>query len=372
MEWYTVKNAENIDTPALLVYKHRALDNIREVLTMVREPKQLRPHVKTHKLTEICRMMQDAGIRKFKAASIAEAEMLGIAGAEDVMLAYQPGRPKFLRFLNLVKEYQGTKYSCLLDNIESARMFAALFSNSEAAKSGAVLPVFIDLNVGMNRTGINPGAAYGLFNDIQSLRELEFKGFHAYDGHIRDIDLAERIAHCERDFKEVQELRDRIQKDGLALPLLVAGGSPTFAIHSKKENTECCPGTFIFWDKGYHDTLPEQDFKYAALVMTRVVSLPAENKICIDLGYKSVASENELQNRVGFLNHPTLKPSGHSEEHMVIELERGHNFKIGDVFYAVPVHICPTVALFENALVVEGGEVTDEWQVIARDRVINY
>ncbi|WP_276347695.1 D-TA family PLP-dependent enzyme [Daejeonella sp. JGW-45] len=372
MHWYTVKNAENIDSPALLVYKDRALDNIRQVLTMVRDPKQLRPHVKTHKLTEICRMMQDAGIRKFKAASIAEAEMLGIAGAEDVMLAYQPGRPKFLRFLNLIREYPGTRYSCLLDNIESGRMFADLFSNSEAAKRGAVLPVFIDLNVGMNRTGIKPGAAYGLFNDIQSLRELEFKGFHAYDGHIRDVDLAERTAHCENDFKEAEVLREKIKEEGGQLPLLVAGGSPTFAIHSKKVNTECCPGTFVFWDKGYRDTLPEQDFKYAALVMTRVVSLPAENKICIDLGYKSVASENELTNRVGFLNYPELKPSGHSEEHMVIEVEKGHSFKIGDIFYAVPVHICPTVALFENALVVQDGELTDTWRVVARDRVITY
>ncbi len=372
MDWYTVKDAENIDSPALLVYKDRALDNIRQVLTMVKDPRQLRPHVKTHKMAEVCRMMLNAGIGKFKAATIAEAEVLGIAGAEDVMLAYQPGRPKFLRFLNLIKEHPGTKYSCLVDNIDSARMFAELFSGSEVAKDGATLPVYIDLNVGMNRTGIKPGAAYDLFNNIQSLKEIEFKGFHAYDGHIRDIDLAERTAHCERDFKETEELRVRIKQEGAGLPLLVAGGSPTFVIHSKKENAECCPGTFVFWDKGYHDTLPEQGFKYAALVMTRVISLPAENKICIDLGYKSLASENDLQNRVGFLNHPSLKPSGHSEEHMVLSLDKGQSFKIGDILYAVPVHICPTVALYERALVVEDGEVTDEWKVVARDRVITY
>ncbi len=369
MDWYTLNDADNIDSPALLVYKDRALKNIRTVLSMVNDPGQLRPHVKTHKMAEVCRMMLNEGIGKFKAATIAEAEMLGVAGAGDVMLAYQPVKPKFRRFLKLISEYPGTEFSCLVDNLDSARMFSELVL---ASGSGQKMPVFIDLNVGMNRTGIKPAEAFDLFKNLQSLPGLEFKGFHAYDGHIRDIDLAERTAHCERDFKEAEELRDKINKEGAGLPLLVAGGSPTFAIHSKKENTECCPGTFIFWDKGYHDALPEQDFKYAALVMTRVVSLPAENKICIDLGYKAIASENELQNRVDFLNHPGLKPSGHSEEHMVIELGKGHGFKIGDVFYAVPVHICPTVALFENALVVENGEVTEEWQVVARDRVINY
>jgi D-serine deaminase-like pyridoxal phosphate-dependent protein len=107
-------------------------------------------------------------------------------------------------------------------------------------------------------------------------------------------------------------------------------------------------------------------------VMTRVVSLPTANKICIDLGYKSLASENELQNRVAFLGHPELKPSGQSEEHMVLEAGESHNFKIGDVLYAVPVHICPTVALFEQAFVVEEGKVSNSWRVVARDRIVNY
>ena len=365
MDWYSLKNAENIDSPALLVYKERVQFNIRTVLAMVNAPEQLRPHVKTNKMAEVCRMMRDSGIRKFKAASIAEAEMLGMAGAEDVLLAYQPVKPKFLRLLKLINEYPGTKYSCLVDNIQSARLFSDLISDP-----GPSLPVYIDLNVGMNRTGIKPAEAFDLFNDIQSLPGIEFRGFHAYDGHIRDSDLAERTAHCDRDFIEAEELRNKIKQAGYGLPLLLAGGSPTFAIHSIKQNTECCPGTFIFWDKGYRDTLPEQDFQYAALVLTRVVSLPDKNKICIDLGYKSVASENDLQNRVYFLNHPGLKPSGHSEEHMVIELNEGHNFKIGDVLYALPIHICPTVALFDRALIVEDAEVSDTWNVIARDRII--
>lgn len=367
MNWYTINDVENVDSPALVVYRDRVQQNIRNVLAMVNDPAQLRPHVKTNKMAEVCRMMLEAGIKKFKAATIAEAEMLGMVGAEDVLLAYQPVKPKFLRLLKLIRAYPATKYSCLADNIDSARLFSVL-----SLAEGISMPVCIDLNVGMNRTGIKPDAAFQLFQDIQVLTGIEFKGLHAYDGHIRDYDLSERIAHCSRDFKEVEELRSKIQQEGYGFPLLIAGGSPTFAIHSTKENAECCPGTFIFWDKGYHDALPEQDFQYAALVLTRVISLPDESRICIDLGHKSVASENELQKRVYFLAHPDLKPSGQSEEHMVIEVGKGHSFKVGDVLYALPIHICPTVALYDRAVIVEDGDVCAIWKVNARDRQINY
>jgi D-serine deaminase-like pyridoxal phosphate-dependent protein len=145
--------------------------------------------------------------------------MLGMAGAEDVILAYQPVKPKFLRLLKLIDAYPGTKYSCLVDNIDSARMFSEIVS----ARIGSGLTVFIDLNVGMNRTGIKPAQAFDLFKELQNLPGIEFKGLHAYDGHIRDYDLAERIAHCDHDFKEAEELRNKIQSEGYGLPLLVAG-----------------------------------------------------------------------------------------------------------------------------------------------------
>ncbi|WP_411273380.1 D-TA family PLP-dependent enzyme [Daejeonella sp.] len=371
MEWYTIKNEEKIDSPALLVYKACVLDNIRKVLTMVKNPEQLRPHVKTHKITEVCTMMLASGIKKFKAATIAEAEMLGMSGAKDVILAYQPVKPKFLRFLKLISKYPDTKYSCLIDNFESAALFSDLFSASDEVKNGTRMPVFIDLNVGMDRTGINPVKAYDLYREIQKLSGIEFKGFHAYDGHIRVSNLDERIAQCDRDFYEVERLRRKIMQEENELPLLVAGGTPTFSIHSIKDNVECSPGTFVFWDKGYHDSLPEQDFQYAALILTRVVSIPDENKICIDLGYKALASENELQNRVYFLNHPSLKPLSHSEEHMVVSVDKVHGFKIGEILYALPVHICPTVALYESVFVVEDAESSySTWDVVARDRMV--
>jgi D-serine deaminase-like pyridoxal phosphate-dependent protein len=350
------------------------LENIERLKKTVSSVDLLRPHVKTQKNIEATKLIIGQGINKFKCATIAEAEMLGMCEAKDVLLAYQPLKAKFLRLLKVMEAYPKTKYSCLVDNVQTAQMISDLFRSSAlfTSKKQVTMPVCIDLNVGMNRTGIKPAQAYDLYNEILNVPSLEFMAFHAYDGHNRDRDVAERAAHCERDFQEVEELRERIEQEVHDFPLLIAGGSPSFAIHSTRRNVECSPGTFIFWDKGYHDALPEQDFLYAALVLTRVISLPDESKICIDLGHKSIASENELQKRAYFLNAPDLKPIGQNEEHMIIEVGKGHSYKIGDVLFALPIHICPTVALYDHATTIENGQATVTWEIIARDRKINY
>jgi D-serine deaminase-like pyridoxal phosphate-dependent protein len=366
--WYQFQNIDEVDTPALVVYPERVLENIKRLKKTVSAVNLLRPHVKTQKNIEASKLIISQGINKLKCATIAEAEMLGMCEAKDVLLAYQPLKAKFLRLLNVMEAYPKTKYSCLVDNVQTAQMISDLFRSSSfyASNKELKMPVCIDLNVGMNRTGIKPALAYNLYKEILNLPSLQFMAFHAYDGHNRDMDVVERAAHCDRDFKEAEQLRDQIEQEGYDFPLLIAGGSPTFAIHSTRRNVECSPGTFIFWDKGYHDALPEQDFLYAALVLSRVISLPDESKICIDLGHKSIASENELLKRAYF------KPIGQNEEHMIIEVGKGHNYKIGDVLFALPIHICPTVALYDHATVIENGRASGNWKIIARDRKINY
>ncbi len=113
-------------------------------------------------------------------------------------------------------------------------------------------------------------------------------------------------------------------------------------------------------------------FESAALVLTRIVSAPAENKLTVDLGHKAISSEGQLQSRAFFLNAPELKPISHSEEHMVVEAKPGHSYKIGDVLYVMPAHICPTVALYSEALCVVDRQFVDTWKIVSRDRKINY
>ena len=119
-KWFHISNADEIDSPALLVFPERVKANIQTAIKMIGDVNRLRPHVKTHKCAEVTGMMMTAGIYKFKCATIAEAEMLGITKAKDVLLAYQPVGPKLKRFIQLIKKYPGTLYACLTDNLITA------------------------------------------------------------------------------------------------------------------------------------------------------------------------------------------------------------------------------------------------------------
>ncbi|MEO6632939.1 MAG: D-TA family PLP-dependent enzyme [Mucilaginibacter sp.] len=365
-DWYAINDIDKLDTPALVVYPDRVRQNIATAIGMVDNVARLRPHVKTHKSAEVTKLMLQAGITKFKCATIAEAEMLGMCNAPDLLLAYQPIGPKLDRFIQLILSYPNTKFSCVVDNLNAANEIS-----KAAVQNKIKINVFIDLNVGQNRTGIRPGEdSLKLYVDCEALAGIEIIGLHAYDGHIHEADLDTRTKECDKCFEEVVKLQSEIVAKGYAKPKIIAGGSPTFPIHAKRKEIECSPGTFVYWDKGYQSGFAEQNFLAAALVVTRVISLPAETTLCLDLGHKSIAAERELKTRVYFINAPELEAIGQSEEHLVVEAGKGHNYKVGDIIYGMPYHVCPTVALYERAITIDANTISGEWKNIARDRKV--
>jgi D-threonine aldolase len=309
--------------------------------------------------------MMESGIRKFKAATIAECEMLAMIKVPDVLLAYPVYGPKIKRLTGLIQKYPETKFSCLVDRSDNAWDISRLFAAANLKAS-----VFIDLNVGMNRTGIIPENALHLYSEMVSLPSITVLGIHAYDGHLKVRDLKIRTENCEQAFVPVLKLKQEIEKLAGYPMTLIAGGSPTCFIHAAAGDRECSPGTFIFWDQGNAEQLPEQPFEWAAILACRVISIPSPDKICVDLGHKSVAAENPLP-RVYFLNATEATPIAQSEEHLVLDVPDSNKFKAGDVLYGVPWHICPSVALYEKAHIVENNRVTGFWKVVARDREIS-
>jgi D-serine deaminase-like pyridoxal phosphate-dependent protein len=362
-EWYEIDAADLPDSPSLVIYRDHVRKNVELLINMIDSVDRLRPHVKTCKSIDAVMMMLAAGIKKFKCATIAEAEMLAMASVRDILIAYQPVGPKFLRLIELIKKFPNSKFSCMVDNRDTAAVMSAA-----AMANDVKVNVYLDLNVGMNRTGIVPGReAFDLYMYCFHQQGVEPVGLHVYDGHIHEASLEERTRRCDAAFESVFMLQQMLVHEGRQ-PVIVAGGSPTFPIHARRSGVECSPGTFIYWDKGYQDKLTEQPFLPAALVLTRVISLPSPGKICVDLGHKSVAAENDISKRVYFLNAPDLRPVSQSEEHLVLEAGDDHSFKVGDVLYGLPFHICPTVALHECAVIVSAHDVIGMWKTTSRDR----
>jgi len=366
-DWHTLASPDEIPSPALLVYPDRIAENIRRMIAALGQAERLRPHVKTHKMAEIVQMQLKAGIGKFKCATIAEAEMLGQAGARDVLLANQPVGPNVDRLLGLAGWFRDVRFSTIADD---AGAVGALAEAAQAA--GVTLPVRLDLDVGLGRTGIALGqAAVTLYRLIDQLPGVEPAGLHLYDGHLHDNDPTQRLAKWQAMMDDVRAFRAELEAAGLPVPGVVAGGTPTFPFHAQHTDHECSPGTTLLWDFGYRDKFPDLDYQNAAVLLARIISKPGGDSITLDLGHKSVAAENPHP-RVQFIGLDDAEPVVHSEEHLTLRTARAAEFKVGDCLYGIPRHICPTVALYDRAHVIRSGKLAGQWPITARARKLTY
>ena len=361
--WYEITNAHEVPSPSLLVYPDRIATNIDLMVELAGDASKLRPHVKTHKLAEVIQMHLERGVNKFKCATLAEMEMAAGVGAGDVLLAYQPVGPNIQRLRALADKFPETRLAAVADD---GSVVTALSEAFEGASKP--LDLYLDLDCGMHRTGIGPGPeAQAVYRAFEDSPNVQAAGLHIYDGHIHDHSLEERRARCEAAFAPVLEFRAELEAAGLSVPDMVASGSPTFAIHSQHEDRDCSPGTTVLWDFGYGDNYEDLKFQWAALLLTRVISKPGPNRLCLDLGHKAVAADKP-QPRVQLLGLPDANPLVHSEEHLMVETDMASDYAVGDTLYAVPVHICPTVALHDEAVVVRDGRAVERWKVKARRR----
>ena len=360
--WYELDNPEEIVSPSLLVYPDRIEKNIALMISIIGDVTRLRPHIKTHKTAEIIEMQMQHGIQKFKCATIAEAELLAQCGAIDILLAMQAVGANLNRFFKLITTYPNSVFSTIVDN----EITIGLISEMAASREISV-PLFLDLNTGMNRTGIEPNdCAVDLFKQIADDPNLDARGLHAYDGHIRDPDIKLRKQVCDAAFKLVINLKNKIEALGLEVKTLVMGGSPSFPIHAARNDVETSPGTTLLWDERYGSSFKDMPFLPAAVLLTRIISKPKEEVICLDLGHKAIAPEMDFP-RVKIFGLEDAEQTGQSEEHLVLHYPKSETLKIGDIFYAIPMHICPTVAKYSKVLTVEDGQITGAWKIAARD-----
>lgn len=363
--WYKITNETTIATPAVLLFPDRIQHNIQCMVAIAGGTQRLRPHVKTHKLPQVVRMQVEAGITRFKCATLSEANMVAANGGQDVLVAYPLYGPAVEQLFRLIKTYPEVLFSTLVDNARQAQLL-----ENQAQLLATPLDAFLDLDVGMGRTGIQPGPeALKLYQHLIKSRWLHPRGLHAYDGHLHLADPEQRTTACTAAFKNVLELVHLLENTGVQLEELICGGTPTLPIHAAYPERTLSPGTVLLWDWGYSSKFPELAFQHAAVVLTRVISKPGPNQLCLDLGHKAIASEMAPP-RVHLLDVPSYEMIGHSEEHMVVSFAGADQLSVGDCLYGIPMHICPTMALHDWVWAVEEGEAQEKWLVSARTRAV--
>lgn len=355
-------------SPALVIDGAQFDANLRFMIEMAGRADRLRPHCKTHKMSAVTRIEMAAGIHKHKAATIAEVEMLAREGATDVLLAYPVVGPQIARALALRNAYPLLSLKVLIDDLQAAEALSAA-----AHIANMPFDVMLDLDVGQHRTGAAPAQWLSMSQEAARLRGLRLVGLHVYDGHNNAASLTDRQAETDRIWADVQRLLDQLANDHFERMEVVAGGTGSFPCWAKKDDPRLIlsPGTVVFYDAGYAAKYADLPFQPAVWVMSRVISRPQSNKITLDAGYKSFSGDPPLEKRAVFPELGDAKIVAQNEEHLVVETARAMELPPGTVVWLVPWHVCPTVALHRQAVVVREGRIVDEWSVSSRDRVLS-
>ncbi len=366
MDEYTIKNADEIQTPALIVYKSLVEENIRAIGQLLGGYDRLRPHVKTHKMSGIVRMQMEAGITKFKCATPKEAAMLVKAGAKDILIAYQLFGPAVERVAALQKDNPDVDLKVIADNGGALRALS-----NACVQAGVTMGVMVDLNTGMGRTGCpDDDEAVFIASRITDLPGLELRGIHAYDGHSTDPDPRARRDTALQSVEIAQKVRGLMEEDDMPVQTLVTSGSPAFDFAaSVKDVDEVSPGTWVFWDFNYSELMPGR-FRWAALVLSRLISKPDPDHITLDAGSKAIAPDTPSPH-FRILDPPEdLALVGRSEEHQVLKLSPDSATRsMGELFYLIPAHICTTVNLYDEAHIIDKhGRFVETWPIEGRGR----
>ncbi len=363
---YRLDDPSGIDSPGLIYYIDIIQRNTALAIEMAGGAGRLWPHVKSHKCREMIRMQRQMGIRRFKCATIAEVQMTAECGAEYILLAYPLVGPNIRRYLMMMDRFPGTAFYAIGDDL------GQLTQLSDAAQRvGRKVPVLLDLNMGMNRTGVPLGRAEALYRAAAGLPGIQMVGLHGYDGHRHEPTFDQRRENAQDAIATVRALRDTLEADGLTAGILVMGGTPTFPVHAEYGDVFLSPGTVFQMDYSYHQgKIHDLPFTPGVAVLARVVSHPAQGLFTIDVGNKAIACEMPGL-RALVLGYEDAEPLTHSEEHWVYRQPQGKPVPpIGEVIYLIPWHVCPTNALHAYATVAQGGKAVDRWDIAARNRNI--
>lgn len=348
-------------SPALIIYMDCVRQNIQSVLRAAGgDPERWRPHVKTTKIPEVWAELVRAGVRNFKCATTREAELLlhtldteGEHG--DVLLAYPLIGPALRRLGDIADHYPGSRVSVLCEDADLL------------VEVPRQLSIFVDVNPGMDRTGVRMVDDHLIHSIAQAAGE-RLRGLHYYDGHLHDENLADRRSRIHSGYESLLQLHAALLREGHAVGEIITAGTPAFlnALEFWSTHTpggtqhRVSPGTVVFHDARSEEENPDLQLVPAALVFARVVSRPTPQIATCDAGSKAIAAEaGSPVARV--LGRPRLEALTPNEEHLPLRITGGRPPERGDELLLIPMHVCPTVNLADEAVLIEEGQ---PWRVV--------
>jgi len=363
-----IRGVETVRTPALVIDLDAVEANLDATLRLLGgDPNRWRPHLKTSKLGLVMLKIRARGVRQAKTSTTLELETACAAGFTDVLVAYPVTGPQVDVVRRIAAKFPAVTVSALVED-------AAMVTQWRGSPVG----LFIDLNSGMDRTGMlleGHDQVVGLAQGIRGAG-LRFAGLHFYDGHASDFAPAEAAARVHAGYDRLLALVQRLAADGIPAPEVVTAGTPAFPHAAAYPRfTEAgvvhrvSPGTVVYNDRKSLKQLPDRaGYRPAALVLGRVVSHPGPTRFCLDTGHKSISADAG-DPTCEVLGHPDFTPRHPSEEHLPVDVPPGTPLpRRGETLWLLPSHVCPTVNNFDHAVIVKDRAVQGLESVTARGR----
>ncbi|UOD49400.1 DSD1 family PLP-dependent enzyme [Orrella daihaiensis] len=349
-----------VQTPSLILdldVFDRNLDRLMHCAKQMR----VRPHAKSHKCPEIARRQIAKGAVGVCCQKLSEAVIFAQAGITDILLTNQVvGIGKLARLAQLAQTIQ---LGVLVDDQQQLADLAAAMAGQ--AKS---MDVYIEIEVGGQRCGVDPESALELAKQIVSTPGCRFAGLHCYQGRAQHLRQAnQRQTAITQAAQIARQAVDLITKAGIDVPCVTGAGTGTFWLERDSGvYTEIQPGSYVFMDRDYADNLAAADdvrFEHALFIQTTVMSASHDGFVVVDAGLKSMSVDSGMPRVDGQPNLSYLKAS---DEHGVIDVIEGPRPQLGDVLRLIPGHCDPTVNLYDELVVVRGDKVVDIWSIAAR------
>lgn len=360
----------DLDTPSLLIYLDVLGRNIAEMAEVARTAGvRLRPHTKTHKCPDIARMQVEAGASGITVAKLGEAEVMADAGLDDLLVAYPiVGDAKLARLRALL---EGAHVRVTTDSVEVAEGIGRV-----GRDLGRDVPVLVEVDTGLHRVGHPPGAPTAeIVKSAARVSGVEVIGLLTHAGHAyRSASVEELRAVAEREGRDLVETAERCAAEGIELREISVGSTPTARIVAGVAGvTEIRPGTYVFNDVQQMRLGVATEATCAARVLTTIVAHPSDERFVLDAGTKALTSDGgdgpPFPGRGVVAGRPDLLLDFMNEEHAVGHRTGTDDVRIGDRLEVIPLHVCSTVNMFDEAVGVQGGEAVRTFTIAARGKM---
>ncbi len=361
------KSVNVIDTPSLVVDLDVMERNLRTMAAFAAEHEvMLRPHAKMHKSAELAKLQMAAGAVGVCVQKTSEAEALVAGGVHNIYISNEViAVHKLARVAALTRELAplGGKLAICVDSLEGIKRLADCMNEGRLSTGiPSSIDVFIELNVGHNRCGVEPGpAAVALAIEIRKHPALNFAGLQAYHGKAQHMRSAsERRDAIVDAVKAVRLTRGLIEDEGIKVALVTGAGTGTALLEAaSKLYGELQAGSYLFMDADYaanEPALGQPRFKHALFVKTQVISVHAGHVVC-DAGHKSHAIDSGLPKVHAFSSRSELEYSNGGDEHGILKPAPGSTRlpSLGSMLWLIPGHCDPTVNLHNHMIGVRGG-----------------